>query len=57
MRIGELAGRLDVSTDTVRFYERAVPDLEAGTAWPLTFLALAPFAVFPLHDIEARCFL
>jgi hypothetical protein len=41
----------------LRFYERAVPDLDASTAWPLTFLALAPFAVFPLHDIEARCFL
>jgi hypothetical protein len=41
----------------LRLYERAVPDLDASTAWPLTFLALAPFAVFPLHDIEARCFL
>jgi hypothetical protein len=25
------------------------------SAWPATVLALAPFAVFPLHDIEARC--
>jgi hypothetical protein len=41
----------------LRLYERAVPDLDASMAWPLTFLALAPFAVFPLHDIEARCFL
>ena len=41
----------------LRLYERAVPDLDASTVWPLTFLALAPFAVFPLHDIEARCFL
>jgi hypothetical protein len=41
----------------LRLYERAVPDLDAATAWPLTVLALAPFAVFPLHDIEARCFL
>jgi len=46
---------LPVFAVVLRFYERAVPDLEAGTAWPLTFLALAPFAVFPLHDIEARC--
>jgi hypothetical protein len=41
----------------LRLYERAVPDFEAATAWPLTVLALAPFAVFPLHDIEARCVL
>jgi len=41
----------------LRLYERAVPDLDAFTAWPMTFLALAPFAVFPLHDIEARCVL
>jgi hypothetical protein len=39
----------------LRFYERAVPDLDAATAWPATLLALAPFAVFPLHDIEAQC--
>lgn len=39
----------------LRAYERAVPDLDASTAWPATVLALAPFAVFPLHDIEARC--
>jgi hypothetical protein len=39
----------------IRAYERIVPDLESSTAWPATFLALAPFAVFPLRDIEARC--
>jgi hypothetical protein len=39
----------------LRAYQRAVPDLDASTAWPATLLALAPFAVFPLHDIEARC--
>jgi hypothetical protein len=39
----------------LRFYERVVPDLESGTAWPALLLALAPFAVFPLHDIDARC--
>ncbi len=39
----------------LRFYERAVPDLNAAMAWPATFLALAPFAVFPLQDIEVRC--
>jgi hypothetical protein len=41
----------------LRLYERAVPHLDASTAWPATVLALAPFAVFPLHDVEARCFL
>jgi hypothetical protein len=46
---------LPVFAVVLRVYERAVPDLDASTAWPLTFLALAPFAVFPLHDIEARC--
>jgi hypothetical protein len=39
----------------LRFYERVVPDLDAAAAWPATFLALAPFVVFPLHDIDARC--
>ena len=39
----------------LRLYEQAVPHLDASTAWPATVLALAPFAVFPLHDIEARC--
>ena len=48
---------LPVFAVVLRFYERAVPDLEAVTAWPATFLALAPFAVFPLHDIDARCVL
>jgi hypothetical protein len=46
---------LPVFAVVLRFYERAVPDLEAVTAWPATLLALAPFAVFPLHDIDARC--
>jgi hypothetical protein len=46
---------LPVFAVVLRFYERTVPDLEASTAWPATFLALAPFAVFPLHDIEAHC--
>jgi hypothetical protein len=46
---------LPVFAVVLRFYERVVPDLDASTAWPATFLALAPFAVFPLHDIEARC--
>jgi hypothetical protein len=39
----------------MRLYERAVPDLDAFAAWPATVLAVAPFVVFPLHDIEARC--
>ena len=39
----------------LRVYERAVPDLDAMTAWPLTVLALAPFAVFSLQDMDARC--
>ena len=39
----------------LRLYERAVPDLDAFAAWPATVLAVAPFVVFPLHDIEARC--
>jgi hypothetical protein len=39
----------------MRLYERAVPNLDSATAWPATILAMAPFAVFPLHDIEARC--
>jgi len=39
----------------LRFYERVVPDLKASTAWPATLLALAPFAVFPMHDVEAGC--
>jgi len=39
----------------LRLYERAVPDLDAASAWPATALAVAPFVVFPLHDIEARC--
>ena len=39
----------------LRVYERAVPDLDAMTAFPATVLALAPFVVFPLHDTEAGC--
>jgi hypothetical protein len=48
---------LPVFALVLRVYERAVPNLDASTAWPLLLLALAPFAVFPLHDIEARCFM
>jgi len=39
----------------LRLYERVVPDLHSATAWPALVLALAPFAIFPLHDIDARC--
>jgi hypothetical protein len=46
---------LPVFAVVLRLYERIVPNLDASSAWPATFLALAPFAVFPLHDIEARC--
>jgi hypothetical protein len=46
---------LPVFAVVLRFYERAVPDLDTLTAWPAMVLALAPFAVFPLHDIQARC--
>ena len=46
---------LPVFALVLRLYERAVPDLDAATAWPAMVLALAPFAVFPLHDIDARC--
>jgi hypothetical protein len=46
---------LPVFAMVLRLYQRTVPDLDASTVWPATFLALAPFAVFPLHDIDARC--
>jgi hypothetical protein len=46
---------LPVFAVVLRLYERAVPDLDAMTAWPLTVLAVVPFVVFPLHDIDARC--
>ena len=46
---------LPVFAVVLRLYERVVPDLESSSVWPATFLAVAPFAVFPLHDIEARC--
>jgi hypothetical protein len=48
---------LPVFALVLRLYEWAVPDLDAFSAWPATILAVAPFAVFPLHDIEARCFM
>ena len=46
---------LPVFAVVLRFYERTVPDLDAVTVWPATILAVAPFVVFPLHDIEAHC--
>jgi hypothetical protein len=48
---------LPVFALVLRLYEWAVPDLDALSAWPATVLAVAPFAVFPLHDIDARCFM
>jgi hypothetical protein len=41
----------------MRLYEWAVPDLDSASVWPCTVLAVTPFAVFPLHDTAARCFL
>jgi hypothetical protein len=41
----------------LRLYEWAVPDLDSASVWPFTALAVLPFAVFPLHDTGARCFL
>jgi len=46
---------LPVFAVVLRLYERAVPDLDALSAWPLTVLAVVQFVVFPLHDIDARC--
>jgi hypothetical protein len=46
---------MPVFAAVLRLYEWVVPDLDSSTAWPATVLALAPFVVFPLHDIDARC--
>ena len=48
---------MPVFAGVLRLYEWVVPDLDASTAWPAIALALAPFMVFPLHDIDARCVL
>jgi len=48
---------MPVFAGVLRLYEWVVPDLGASTVWPAIALALAPFMVFPLHDIDARCVL
>ena len=53
----EIAGYSDEELFGPDLCAMVVPDLDASTVWPAIALALAPFMVFPLHDIDARCVL